>query len=147
MLYPLRGHVRRQYRRHARGGQLIEEKKVQAAKVVTHILGLKPRAKPRLNCLPSAAAKSWCNREIPVADVTHADSGSSTGGILARHQGIWSGEAEQYLLAQQRQFPMINRVTQLCMSLAGPAATSRPDVRLIAEAAQCARKDKKISAP
>ncbi len=111
MHYPLRGHVRRQYRRHARSGQMIEEKKVQAAKVVTHILGLNARAKPRLNCLPSAVAKSWCIREIPAADVTHADSGSSTGGNLARHQGIWSGEAEQYLLTHERQFPMINRAT------------------------------------
>ena len=59
-----------------------------------------PRAKPRLNCLPSAAAKSWCipGNNLPLTSLTQIQD-QALAAILARHQGIWSGEAEQYLLA------------------------------------------------
>lgn len=57
-----------------------------------------PRAKPRLNCLPSAAAKSWCiPKYLPLTSLTQIQD-QALAAILARHQGIWSGEAEQYLL-------------------------------------------------
>lgn len=72
---------------------------MQAAKVVTHILGLNAAGETTLE-LPAVGGgkKAGVYREIPAAYVTHADSGSSTGGNSGASSGIWSGEAEQYLL-------------------------------------------------
>lgn len=58
-----------------------------------------PRAKPRLNCLPSAAAKLvYTGKYLPLTSLTQIQD-QALAVILAHHQGIWSGEAEQYLLA------------------------------------------------
>ena len=59
-----------------------------------------PRAKPRLNCLLSAAAKKlvYTGKYLPLTSLTQIQD-QALAAILARHQGIWSGEAEQYLLA------------------------------------------------
>lgn len=80
--------------------KLIEEKKVQAAKVVTHILGLNAAGETTLELPAVGGGKKlvYTGKYLPLTSLTQIQD-EELAAILARHQGIWSGEAEQYLLA------------------------------------------------
>ena len=80
--------------------KLIEEKKVQAAKVVTHILGLNAAGETTLELPAVGGGKKlvYTGKYLPLTSLTQIQD-QALAAILARHQGIWSGEAEQYLLA------------------------------------------------
>ena len=73
---------------------------MQAAKVVTHILGLNAAGETTLELPAVGGGKSWCipGKFLPLTSLTQIQD-QALAAILARHQGIWSGEAEQYLLA------------------------------------------------
>ncbi len=79
--------------------KLIEEKKVQAAKVVTHILGLNAAGETTLELPAVGGGKKlvYTGKYLPLMSLTQIQD-QALAAILARHQGIWSGEAEQYLL-------------------------------------------------
>ena len=79
--------------------KLIEEKKVQAAKVVTHILGLNAAGETTLELPAVGGGKKlvYTGKYLPLTSLTQIQD-QALAAILARHQGIWSGEAEQYLL-------------------------------------------------
>ncbi|HAM4835025.1 TPA: zinc-binding dehydrogenase [Escherichia coli] len=80
--------------------KLIEEKKVQAAKVVTHILGLNAAGETTLELPAVGGGKKlvYTGKYLPLTSLTQIQD-QALAAILTRHQGIWSGEAEQYLLA------------------------------------------------
>lgn len=80
--------------------KLIEEKKVQAAKVVTHILGLNAAGETTLELPAVGGGKKlvYTGKYLPLTSLTQIQD-EELAAILARHQGVWSGEAEQYLLA------------------------------------------------
>ncbi len=80
--------------------KLIEEKKVQAAKVVTHILGLNAAGETTLELPAVGGGKKlvYTGKNLPLTSLTQIQD-EALAAILARHRGVWSGEAEQYLLA------------------------------------------------
>jgi threonine dehydrogenase-like Zn-dependent dehydrogenase len=80
--------------------KLIEEKKVQAAKVVTHILGLNAAGETTLELPKVGGGKKlvYTGKAFPVTALTQIDD-PELRDILERHQGIWSQEAEQYVLS------------------------------------------------
>jgi hypothetical protein len=81
--------------------KLIEEKKVQAAKVVTHILGLNAAGETTLELPKVGGGKKlvYTGKAFPVTALTQIDD-PELRDILERHQGIWSQEAEQYVLSR-----------------------------------------------
>ena len=80
--------------------KLIEEKKVQAAKVVTHILGLNAAGETTLELPKVGGGKKlvYTGKALPLTALSQIDD-PALCAILERHHGIWSKEAEQYLLS------------------------------------------------
>ncbi|MGI3452710.1 L-sorbose 1-phosphate reductase, partial [Citrobacter arsenatis] len=80
--------------------KLIEEKKVQAAKVVTHILGLNAAGETTLELPQVGGGKKlvYTGKALPLTALTQIDD-PALRAILERHQGIWSQEAVQYILS------------------------------------------------
>ena len=80
--------------------KLIEEKKVQAAKVVTHILGLNTAGETTLALPEIGGGKKlvYTHKSLPLIALDQIND-PQLREILDRHQGIWCREAEQYLLA------------------------------------------------
>ncbi|OHY45153.1 L-sorbose 1-phosphate reductase [Enterobacter roggenkampii] len=80
--------------------KLIEEKKVEAAKVVTHILGLNAAGETTLDLPAVGGGKKlvYTGKSLALTSLTQIQD-PELAAILARNKGIWSGEAEQYLLA------------------------------------------------
>ena len=66
--------------------------------MVTHILGLNAAGETTLE-LPAVGGKKlvYTGKYLPLMSLTQIQD-QALAAILARHQGIWSGEAEQYLL-------------------------------------------------
>lgn len=79
--------------------KLIEEKKVQAAKVVTHILGLNAAGEATLDLPAIVGGKKlvYTGKNLPLTSLKKIEN-PELRAILDRHQGLWSAEAEQYLL-------------------------------------------------
>lgn len=67
--------------------------------MVTHILGLNAAGETTSICLPSAGEKAGVYRKslplTPLGEIADPE----LAAIVARHHGIWSQEAEAYLLA------------------------------------------------
>ena len=80
--------------------KLIEEKKVQAAKVVTHILGLNAAAEATLELPGIGGGKKlvYTGKSLGLTALNQITD-PALHAILERHSGIWSGEAEQYILS------------------------------------------------
>src|SRR5690606_33839024 len=80
--------------------KLIEEKKVQAAKVVTHILGLNAAGETTLELPKVRGGKKlvYTGKTLPLTALNQINDPELLA-IIERHQGIWSKEAEDYLLA------------------------------------------------
>ena len=78
---------------------LMQEKKVQAAKVVTHILGLNAAGETTLDLPAVGGGKKlvYTEKSLPLTPLG-AIADPELAAIMARHHGIWSAEAEQYLL-------------------------------------------------
>lgn len=78
---------------------LMQAKKVQTAKVVTHILGLNAAGETTLD-LPAVGGKKAgvYRKSLPLTPLGEI-ADPELAAIVARHHGIWSQEAEAYLLA------------------------------------------------
>lgn len=84
--------------------KLIEEKKVQAAKVVTHILGLDAAGETTLELPGVGGGKKlvYTGKSFPLTALNHLED-AELQAIVDRHHGIWSAEAEQYFLSHAAQ--------------------------------------------
>lgn len=80
--------------------KLIEEKKVKVANVVTHILGLDDVAETTLNQPQIGGGKKliYTHKKFNRMKLSDIDPKSTLGEILAKHDGIWNKEAENYVL-------------------------------------------------
>ncbi|WP_213818821.1 zinc-binding dehydrogenase [Garciella nitratireducens] len=86
--------------------KLIEEKKVDVSKVVTHVLGLDQVPQVTLEQAKIGGGKKivYTHKEFPLwslEDVTVGKEGDfQLSKILRKNDGIWSKEAEEYLLSR-----------------------------------------------
>lgn len=80
--------------------KLIENKQVKVANVVTHILGLDAVAETTLNQPAIGGGKKlvYTHKQSDLTKLSEVDSASELGEILAKTEGIWSKEAEAYVL-------------------------------------------------
>ena len=82
--------------------KLIEDKKVNVAKVVTHILGLDAVAETTLNQPEIAGGKKvvYTQKKFMLESLEKLmqDENSELGKILKKNDGIWSKEAEDYIM-------------------------------------------------
>lgn len=84
--------------------KLIEEGKVKVANIVTHILGLNEVAKTTLNQPEIGGGKKlvYTHKEMPLTALDSLPEKEPLAKILAKNNGIWSAEAEKYLLENQK---------------------------------------------
>lgn len=80
--------------------KLIENKEVKVANVVTHILGLGAVAKTTLNQPEIGGGKKlvYTHKDFELTNLSDISRESELGKILAKTDGIWSKEAEDYVL-------------------------------------------------
>ncbi|MDU5511136.1 zinc-binding dehydrogenase [Enterococcus gilvus] len=80
--------------------KLIENKQVQVANVVTHILGLDAVGETTLNQPAIGGGKKlvYTHKQSELKKVSDIDEQSDLGKILAETDGIWSQKAENYVL-------------------------------------------------
>lgn len=79
---------------------LIENKTVDVAKIVTHILGLDAVAETTLTQPEIGGGKKlvYVEKEMARQAIDTISSATELGAILKNSKGIWSKEAENYLL-------------------------------------------------
>lgn len=85
--------------------KLIERKKVNVSKVVTHVLGLKDAANVTLDQVAIGGGKKlvYPHCELPFASLEELMAEDTPlAEILKKHDGLWSNEAEQYILKHYR---------------------------------------------
>ncbi|MCI1749678.1 MAG: zinc-binding dehydrogenase [Acidipropionibacterium sp.] len=87
----------------AKAARLIAERKVDVAKVITHVLGLDSAAETTLNQPTIGGGKklTYTHKSFERIELATVDPASPLGRILAAHDGIWSPEAERWILANQ----------------------------------------------
>lgn len=80
--------------------KLIENKQVNVANVVTHILGLDAVAKTTLDQPKIGGGKKliYTHKQFDLTKLSECPKDTELGKILAKTDGIWSKEAETYLL-------------------------------------------------
>ncbi len=100
--------------------KLIEEKKVQAAKVVTHILGLNAAGETTLELPAVGGGKKlvYTGKYLPLTSLTQIQDQALGRRFWRVIRGFWrvirgSGPVRRSNTCSpmQRQFPMINRAT------------------------------------
>lgn len=79
---------------------LIENKRVEVAKIVTHVLGLKDVATTTMNLPKLGGGKKivYTHQALDYFSIEDLDEISPLGEILKKTNGIWSKEAEEYVL-------------------------------------------------
>ncbi|KAF1306118.1 zinc-binding dehydrogenase [Enterococcus saccharolyticus] len=84
--------------------ELIEDKKVHVANVVTHILGLDAVAETTMKQPEIGGGKKlvYTHKEMPLTKLSSLDTDSELFAILEKTDGIWSKEAEEYILKNQK---------------------------------------------
>ncbi|GMA09310.1 L-sorbose 1-phosphate reductase [Tetragenococcus halophilus subsp. flandriensis] len=84
--------------------KLIEEKKVKVANVVTHILGLNEVAETTLNQPEIGGGKKlvYTHKKMPFTTLNELAEEEPLSKILKKTEGIWSKEAEDYILENQQ---------------------------------------------
>lgn len=94
--------------------ELIEKKQVQAANVVTHILGLNAVSETTLNQPAIGGGKKlvYTHKKLDLTPLTEIEEDSELGKMLSKTKGIWSKEAEEYVL---------NHVKELSLEVAALA--------------------------
>lgn len=82
--------------------RLIEKKKVRVANVVTHILGLNAVAETTLYQPEIGGGKKlvYTHKNFDLQRINEIDQNSELGRILKKTNGIWSKEAEDYVLSE-----------------------------------------------
>lgn len=80
--------------------KMIEENKVHVANVITHILGLQAVANTTLQLPAIGGGKKlvYTHKDIPLTKLDEVAPESALGVILKKTKGIWSKEAERYIL-------------------------------------------------
>jgi len=80
--------------------KLIEDKQVKVANVVTHILGLDAVGETTLNQPAIGGGKKlvYTHKQSELTKLSEIEKDSELGKILAETDGIWSKEAENYVL-------------------------------------------------
>lgn len=80
--------------------KLIEDKQVKVANVVTHILGLDAVGETTLNQPAIGGGKKlvYTHKQSGLTKLSEIEKESELGKILAQTDGIWSKEAENYVL-------------------------------------------------
>ena len=87
--------------------QLIESKNISVEKIVTHILGLNAVNEAILDLPNISGGKklTYTNKRMPLISIEEIQNGKNPDpfyqdlrNILHKHKGLWSEEAEQYVL-------------------------------------------------
>lgn len=87
---------------------LIEEKKVNVANIITHILGLNAVADATLHQPEIGGGKKlvYTNKQCDLTNINDIDAKSALGQILEKSDYIWSKEAEQYVIENFKDIAM-----------------------------------------
>ncbi|MDN2452939.1 zinc-binding dehydrogenase [Lactobacillus sp. UCMA15818] len=85
----------------AKAAQIIASGKLDVAKVITHVLGLDSAAETTLAQPDIGGGKklTYPGKKFDRIELAKVDSNSELGKILVKHGGIWSPEAEQWILS------------------------------------------------
>lgn len=80
--------------------ELIESGKVNVEKIVTHILGLNDVADTTLNLpdIPGGKKLVYTHKNFPITALDTIDPISELGTIIHNTDGLWSKEAEEYII-------------------------------------------------
>lgn len=80
--------------------ELMSSKRVDVAKVVTHVLGLNAAAETTMHQREIGGGKklTYTHKAFDRIELASVDPATPLGEILARHDGVWSQEAEQWIL-------------------------------------------------
>lgn len=83
--------------------QLIEEQKIRAANIVTHVLGLDSVAETTLNQPTIGGGKKlvYTHKAMALTNLSELPETHELKKILDKTEGIWSKEAEEYILTTQ----------------------------------------------
>ena len=84
----------------AKAAKLTAEHKLDVAKVITHVLGLNAAAETTLSQPEIGGGKKliYTHKKFDRIELAKVDPDSELGKILKKHNGIWSHEAEQWIL-------------------------------------------------
>lgn len=84
----------------AKAAEIIASGKLNVAKVITHVLGLDAAAETTLNQPSIGGGKklTYPTKQFTRIDLAKVDPTTTLGKILAKHNGLWSPEAEQWIL-------------------------------------------------
>jgi L-sorbose 1-phosphate reductase len=87
--------------------RLIEEKKVNVQKIVSHVLGLNDAKETTLNLpdIPGGKKLIYTHKSMSIKSLDDIlkDTNNPLQEILEKHDGIWSKEAEDFILANQEE--------------------------------------------
>ena len=81
--------------------KLVAQGRLDVAKVVTHVLGLNAVAETTLNQPEIGGGKKlvYTHKDFDRIELEKVDPETPLGRILAAHDGLWSPEAEAWILA------------------------------------------------
>lgn len=84
----------------AKAAQLIAEHRLNVAKVITHVLGLNDAAETTLSQPETGGGKKvvYTHKKFNRIELTKVDPNTELGKILKKHNGLWSHEAEQWIM-------------------------------------------------
>lgn len=84
----------------AKAAKLIANHKLNVAKVITHVLGLNAAAETTLSQPEIGGGKKliYTHKKFDRIELDKVDPKTELGKILNKHNGIWSHEAEQWIL-------------------------------------------------
>jgi threonine dehydrogenase-like Zn-dependent dehydrogenase len=84
----------------AEAAKLIAERRVNVAKVITHVLGLNAAAETTMSQPDIGGGKklTYTHKKFNRIELEKVDSRSPLGEILEKHDGLWSPEAEKWIL-------------------------------------------------
>lgn len=87
----------------AQAADLIAHRRVNVAKVITHVLGLNAAAETTLNQPEIGGGKklTYTHKNFERIELDAVDPTSPLGVILARHENVWSPEAEKWVLENE----------------------------------------------
>ncbi|MFT4294683.1 MAG: zinc-binding dehydrogenase [Micropruina sp.] len=80
---------------------LVAQGRLDVAKVVTHVLGLNAAAETTLSQPELGGGKKlvYTHKDFDRIELESVDPATPLGAILAAHDGLWSPEAEEWILA------------------------------------------------
>ncbi|GAF41015.1 L-sorbose-1-phosphate reductase [Agrilactobacillus composti DSM 18527 = JCM 14202] len=84
----------------AEAAQLIADKKLDVSKVITHVMGLDAAGETTMDQPEIGGGKKlvYSSKKFDRIELAKVDSKSELGQILEKHDGLWSKEAEDWIL-------------------------------------------------